>query len=204
MSAEKHTEKDKQEIEGAIKAADEQASDTKAAEQKPPEQKPSPKREVQEKPGKDDKLNELTSLLQHLQADFENYKKRAEKEQQNNVMLGKALIIRRILPVLDTFDHALKEHKGDTEGLKRIHSQLISALEAEGLRPIKAIGEKLDPYRHECLQEECSEHGKGIVLEEIQKGYMLNDFVVRHSLVKVSSGKKPEPKAAKAEKEGEK
>jgi molecular chaperone GrpE len=199
MSAEKHTEKARSEIEEAIKAPDGKAADAKTTDGKAEDAKA-----VEKKGGRDETLNELTSLLQHLQADFENYKKRTEKEQQNNVMLGKALIIRRILPVLDTFDHALKEHKGDTEGLGRIHSQLISALEAEGLRPIKAIGEKLDPYRHECLQEECSEHGKGIVLEEIQKGYMLNDFVIRHSLVKVSSGKKPEPKAAKDEKEGEK
>lgn len=192
MGSEKHTEKGKQEIDEASKAA----ADKSSAAAKP-------------KDAKDDKIAELTNLLQHLQADFENYKKRAEKEHQNQVILGKALLIRRILPVLDTFDHALKEHKGDADGLKRVYDQLIAALEAEGFRPIKAEGEKLDPYRHECIGEESSEQCKGMVVEEIQKGYMLNDMMIRHSLVKVSSGKALEAKEPKKSepvksKEGEK
>lgn len=192
MGTEKHTEKAKQEIGEASKAAAEKADEVaKDARQ-------IDKKDGHEAVAKDDKLAELTNLLQHLQADFENYKKRTEKEQQNHILLGKAMIARRILPVLDTFDQALKDHKGDakgdSDGLKRIHSQLISALEAEGLRPIKSVGEKLDPYRHECLEEECSEQGRGMVLEEIQKGYMLNDLIIRHSLVKVSNGKAPEKK----------
>ncbi len=180
MSHEKHAEQPKKE---------EQSKEKQEAKSEQKEPKPHEKKDQ-----KDEKLSELTNLLQHVQADFENYKKRTEKEQQNNIMLGKALIVKRILPVLDTFDHALKEHKGDADGLKRVYSQLISALEAEGLRPIKAVGEKLDPYRHECLEEECSDQCKGMVLEEIQKGYILNDYIIRHSLVKVSGGKKPETK----------
>jgi molecular chaperone GrpE len=135
------------------------------------------------------KIQELTDLLQHVQADFENYKKRVEKEQENTLRVGKAMVIRRLLPVLDTFEHALAEHKGDTDGLKRIHNQLIAALESEGVKPIKAVGTKLDPYRHECVCEECSDKEKGTVIDEIQKGYTMNDYVVRHSVVKVSSGK---------------
>ena len=217
MSAEKHPDKARSEIGGAIKEAEEKAAATSLAGKKADDAKHPDKKDGHESAAKADKLAELTSLLQHVQADFENYKKRTEKEQQNHVLLGKAMMAKRILPVLDTFDHALREHKegahkDNTDGLKRIHSQLISALEAEGLRPIKAMGEKLDPYRHECLEEECSDHTKGTVLEEIQKGYMLNDFVLRHSLVKVSSGKKaekrePEIKGAEkkeGQKEGEK
>lgn len=194
MGTEKHTEKAKQEIGEASKAAAEKTDNAA----KPKDARQIDKKDGHEAVAKDDKLAELTNLLQHLQADFENYKKRTEKEQQNHILLGKAMIARRILPVLDTFDQALKDHKGDakgdSDGLKRIHSQLISALEAEGLRPIKSVGEKLDPYRHECLEEECSEQGRGMVLEEIQKGYMLNDLIIRHSLVKVSNGKAPEKK----------
>jgi len=148
---------------------------------------------------KDAKIAELTNLLQHVQADFENYKKRAEKEHQNHTLSAKAQVIKRLLPVLDTFDHALKEHKGDADGLKRVYDQLFSALESEGLRPIKAVGEKLDPYRHECLEEECSSHPKNTIIDEIQKGYMLGEYVLRHSLVKVSSGKAAEKKEGQSD-----
>jgi molecular chaperone GrpE len=150
---------------------------------------------------KDAKIAELTDLLQHVQADFENYKKRSEKESHNHSLTAKAQVIKRLLPVLDTFDHALKDHKdhsdhkGECDGLKRVYDQLFSALESEGLRPIKAVGEKLDPYRHECLEEDCSPHPKNMIIDEIQKGYMLGEYVLRHSLVKVSSGKTAEKKA---------
>jgi molecular chaperone GrpE len=163
---------------------------------------------------KDAKIAELTNLLQHVQADFENYKKRADKEHQNHLLTAKAQVIKRLLPVLDTFDHALKESyakeshakecpgkdcHGDADGLKRVYSQLFSALESEGLRPIKALGEKLDPYRHECLEEDCSSQPKNIIIDEIQKGYMLGEYVLRHSLVKVSSGKPARGAEAKAD-----
>jgi len=139
---------------------------------------------------KDRKLQELTDIAKRLQADFENYKKRAEKEHQNQIKLGKAIIIKRLLPVLDTFEQALKQNPADN-GLKLVHQQLISALEAEGLKEIKAEG-RLDPYKHECLCEVCSPKEKGMITEEIRKGYMLDDLMIRHSLVRVSNGKKDE------------
>ena len=137
---------------------------------------------------KDKQIAELTDLAKRVQADFENYRKRTEKESHNHLLRGKAQVIRRLLPVLDTFEDALSHNPKD-EGLRLVHQQLISALEAEGLKEIKAEG-KLDPYKHECLEEECSPKDKGCITNVIRKGYALDDCVIRHSLVKVSSGKK--------------
>ncbi len=148
--------------------------------------KPAPT-EKEAKDEKDKKIEELTDLTKRVQADFENYKKRADKEQQNQVKLGKVLILKRLLPVLDTFDQALT-HNPEDKGLRLVHQQLMAALAAEGLKEMKAEG-KLDPYKHECLCEECSPHEKGTIVDEVRKGYMLDDLIIRHSLVKVSNGK---------------
>jgi molecular chaperone GrpE len=147
--------------------------------------------ETKEEPPVEDKnkkIEELTELLQRVQADYENYKKRNDRDQENYIKHGKAILMKRILPVLDTFDTALKQ-KHD-EGMQRVYNQLIAALEVDGLHQIKAVGQKFDPYRHACLSEDCSDAQKGIILEEIQKGYLFGEFVLRHSLVKVSNGKK--------------
>ncbi len=143
--------------------------------------------------GRDEKIKELTDIAQRLQADFENFKKRSDKEHQNQLRLGKALVIKSLLPTLDTFEQALKQNPND-EGLKLVHQQLMTALRSEGLKEIATNG-KLDPYRHECLGEECSPEEKGMITEEIRKGYMLDDYVIRHSLVKVSSGKQQQKEA---------
>ena len=134
-------------------------------------------------------IEELTDTLKRLQAEFENYRKRIEKEKAEFVKYSNADIIADILPVLDSFEMALKhtnEPQKFINGMKLIYAQLHSALEAEGLKPIKADGEKFDPYRHEVLMKEDSEKPEGTILEEFQKGYMLNDKVLRFSKVKIS------------------
>lgn len=134
--------------------------------------------------------------LQRLQAEFENYKKRVDKEKQQFRQFAAAEVIKSFLPVLDSFELALKsivngngsgENTKLVKGMEMIYGQFYSALESQGLRPIKALGERLDPYRHEVLmQGETNEEKKdGIVAEEFQKGYMLNDVVLRYSKVKV-------------------
>jgi molecular chaperone GrpE len=141
---------------------------------------------------KDEKINELTDTLQHLQAEFENHKKRVDKEKAEFVKYCKQDVILKILPILDSFELAVKDCKEDNEtvkGFKLIFSQLYSALEAEGLRPIEALGKKFDPYKHEVLMQEASEKEEDMVLEVLQKGYMLNDKVLRHAKVKISKKK---------------
>lgn len=130
-----------------------------------------------------------TETLQRLQAEFENYEKRIDKEKEDFVKYAKHEMIAKILPILDSFELALKNCKIDKDALKGfelIFSQLYSTLEAEGLRPIEAFGKKFDPYKHEVLMQEISDKEEGLVLEELQKGYMLNDKVLRHSKVKVA------------------
>ena len=138
---------------------------------------------------KNQKIEELTDTLKRLQAEFENFKKRNEKEKAEFAKYACADIIASILPVLDSFEIALK-NTGDKdkfiEGMKIVYAQLHSILEAEGLRPIKAVNEKFDPYKHEVLMKEQSDKPDDTILEEFQKGYMLNDRVLRHSKVKIS------------------
>jgi len=134
-------------------------------------------------------IEELTDTLKRLQAEFENYKKRIDKEKAGFVKFAHADVIAEMLPVLDSFEIALKntnDKEKFIEGIKIIYAQFHSILEAEGLKPIKAVNEKFDPYKHEVLMKEESDKPEGTILEEFQKGYMLNDGVLRHSKVKIS------------------
>jgi molecular chaperone GrpE len=146
------------------------------------------KKPKQEKEKKTDKMQELTALLQRIQADFENYKKRVEKESKEFVKIAAKDFVVKLLPILDNFELALKNNENNDEfvkGIELIFSQLYSTLEQEGLKKIEAKGKKFDPYKHEALlQEEADEDG--IVLEELQKGYELNGIVIRHTKVKIS------------------
>ena len=140
-------------------------------------------------PTEKEQIQELTDSLQRLQAEFENHKKRIDKEKQDFCKYSKAELINKLLPTLDSFELALKNHEGHEKllkGIEMIFAQFYSILEAEGLRPIKAEG-KLDPFKHEVLMSEEGE--EDLILEELQKGYMLNDRVLRHSKVKVGKKK---------------
>jgi molecular chaperone GrpE len=134
-------------------------------------------------------IAELTETLQRTQAEFENYKKRVEKENVEFVKYAKAEIIQKILPTIDTFEIALKstnDKEKFVKGIEMVYAQLRSLLKAEGLKPIDALDKKFDPYLHEVMLKEKSDKDDEIILEELQKGYMLNDKVLRHSKVKIS------------------
>lgn len=138
---------------------------------------------------KSGKTKELTETLQRVQAEFENYKKRVDKEKQEFCDYAKEDLIRKLLPLIDNFELALKHKKSDKEfhkGVELIYAQLITILENEGLKPIKALNEKFDPYKHEALLAEKSSKEENTILEELQKGYLLKDKVIRPSKVKVS------------------
>lgn len=136
-------------------------------------------------------LADYKDTLQRLQAEFENYKKRVEKEKLQYRQFAAAEVAKSLLPVLDSFELALKPAiNGDDKfrkGMEMIYGQFYSVLESLGLRPIKALGEALDPYKHEVLLQGETDDGKkdGVVAEEFQKGYMFNDAVLRCSKVKV-------------------
>ncbi len=137
---------------------------------------------------KPDQVKDLTDTLQRLQAEFENYKKRTEKENLEYKKCALQDFIKKILPILDNFELALK-HKQDSKellkGIELIYSELYTLLEDEGLKKIDALNKKFDPHIHEALLTEESDK-PNIVLEELQKGYMLNEKVLRHTKVKVS------------------
>ncbi|MFH1850266.1 MAG: nucleotide exchange factor GrpE [archaeon] len=134
-------------------------------------------------------VQELTDMLQRLQAEYENYRKRAENEAVRTIQYAKQEIVRELLPVIDNFEAALNSDSGAEfrKGIQMIHEQLVALLAKQGLQHIEALGKRFDPYLHEAMLREKSDKGE-VVLEELQKGYALNGAVIRHTKVKV--GKK--------------
>ncbi|MBI2137050.1 nucleotide exchange factor GrpE [Candidatus Woesearchaeota archaeon] len=145
--------------------------------------------EQQQEPEK--KAMEYKEALQRLQADFENYRKRVEKEKTDIKKHANAELMKALLPVIDSFELALKSISNADDklrkGMEMIYGQFYSVLESLSLRPINAAGEMFDPYKHEVLMQEetANEKKDGMVIEEFQKGYMFNDAVLRCSKVKV-------------------
>ncbi|MBZ4686783.1 MAG: molecular chaperone GrpE [Clostridia bacterium] len=132
--------------------------------------------------------------LQRLQAEFDNFRKRTRKEKEELVKSANAELIQNILPIIDNFDRALeagKEQFGETsfyEGVKMIYNGLYDVLQKVGLQPIDAVGCNFDPEKHQAVMqvEASSEYPDNTVVEELQKGYLLNDKVLRPSMVKVA------------------
>lgn len=141
---------------------------------------------------KTDKVNELTETLQRLQAEFDNYRKRVDKEKQEFAKYANKELIIKILPMIDNFELALKNKKCTEEfakGVELIFSQLFQVLEDQGLKKVKTEG-KFDPYTQEALLAEKSDKEDGTVLEVLQDGYAINDEVIRHAKVKVAKNDK--------------
>lgn len=144
------------------------------------EQKENPKQ-------KKTKEQELTETLQRLQADFENYRKRTEKENAEFRQYATKKLLTELLPILDNFEMALRVV--DDEGFKLIYAQLFEIMERYGLQRIDALDKKYDPRFHEALLQEDSEKEPGTILEELQKGYIVGETVVRPARVKISTRK---------------
>ncbi|MHA1384567.1 MAG: nucleotide exchange factor GrpE [Candidatus Helarchaeota archaeon] len=131
--------------------------------------------------------------LQRAQADFENYKKILEKQKQDFVKYAEKNILLNILSIIDDFEitlNAIKNENNDKkiiEGFEIIHKKLIEFLEKEGVKSIKTVGEKFDPFLHEALlSEKTDEFPENTILQEIKKGYYLKDKVLRPALVKIA------------------
>ncbi len=139
-------------------------------------------------------IEELTTRLMRLQADFDNYRKRVEKEKTAIVQYASSGLVEKILPVLDNFDRALAEeiksenkNEGFFDGVNMIRNQMIEALKSEGVEEIEAVGKPFDHNFHNAIQQvDSDEYESGIVTEEYQKGYMLKDRVIRPSMVVVA------------------
>ena len=127
-----------------------------------------------------------------VQAELENYKKRVEREKSSLVRYGNEELIKAILPVIDNLERALDHPQGEnpdglTEGIKITLNQLLQVLEKFGLTPIASVGEPFDPSRHEAMmQVESADHEPNAVVSELQKGYFLNDRLIRPAMVSVA------------------
>ena len=143
---------------------------------------------------RDEKIEELTDRVKRQMAEFENFRKRTEKEKSSMYEMGARDIIERILPVIDNFERGLavipEDKKEDpiAEGMEKIYKQIQKVFEEAGVKPIEAAGKEFDPNFHNAVMHvEDESLGENIVAEELQKGYMYRDSVVRHRMVKVAN-----------------
>ena len=148
----------------------------------------------EKKDKKDEKIEELTDRVRRQMAEFDNFRKRTEKEKTQMFETGAKSIVEKILPVVDNFERGLaavtEEEKGTpfVEGMEKIYKQMMTVLEEAGVKPIEAIGQEFDPNLHNAVMHvEDEEFGENIIAEEFQKGYTYRDSVVRHSMVKVAN-----------------
>ena len=141
---------------------------------------------------KDEKIEELTDRVKRQMAEFENFRKRTEKEKSSMYEMGAKSVIEKILPIIDNFERGLDtvpEDEADspfTEGMRKIYKQLLTELENIGVKPIECVGKEFDPNFHNAvMQVESEEYESGVVAQEMLKGYTYRDSVVRHSMVGV-------------------
>ena len=143
---------------------------------------------------KDEQIEELKDKLTRQMAEFDNFRKRTEKEKSAMYEIGAKDIIEKILPVVDNFERGLgavtEEQKEDSfvAGMEMIYKQIMTTLDSVGVKAIEAVGNEFDPDFHNAVMHvEDEEVGENIVVEEFQKGYTYRDTVVRHSMVKVAN-----------------
>ncbi|WP_124065974.1 nucleotide exchange factor GrpE [Clostridium sp. E02] len=143
---------------------------------------------------KDEKIEELTDRLQRNMAEFDNFRKRTEKEKSGMYEIGAKDIVERILPVVDNFERglaAVPEEEKDSpfaDGMEKIYKQFLTTLEEAGVKPIEAVGKPFDPnYHNAVMHVEDESLGENVVAQELLKGYTYRDTVVRHSMVQVAN-----------------
>ena len=142
---------------------------------------------------KDEKIEELTDRLTRQMAEFDNFRKRTDREKSQMYEVGAKDVIEKILPVIDNFERGLEAAAGEEDnpfmkGMEQIYKQLMTTLEGIGVKPIEALGKEFDPDFHNAVMHvEDEEVEENIIVEEFQKGYMYKDYVVRHSMVKVAN-----------------
>ncbi len=180
--------------EEAVSKEESQETEDSAAEQ---EEKTSEKKGLfgkKKKDKKDEKIEELTDMVKRQMAEFDNFRKRTEKEKASMYQVGAKEIVEKILPVVDNFERGLamipeneKENPVAT-GMIQIYKQLMTAFDEMGVKTIEAVGQEFNPDFHNAVMHiEDEEAGENVIVEEFQKGYMYKDSVIRHSMVKVAN-----------------
>lgn len=148
----------------------------------------------EKKDPRDAQIEDLTDRVKRTMAEFDNFRKRTEKEKSAMYEIGARDMVERILPVVDNFERGLAsvpeaEKEGPVaEGMEKIYKQLMKALDEAGVKPIEAVGQPFDPNFHNAVMHiEDESLGENVVAQELQKGYMYRDTVVRHSMVQVAN-----------------
>ena len=183
---------DAQGVEAEAKEATEEATETEGDSEAASEGKKKFFGKKGKKDKKDEKIEELTDRVTRQMAEFDNFRKRSEKEKSQMYMVGARDVIEKLLPVVDNFERGLKSIPEDQKdgpvasGMEMIYKQLITVLTDLGVTPIEAVGQEFDPNFHNAVMHaEDEELGENTVSEEFQKGYKYKDAVLRHSMVKV-------------------
>lgn len=139
-----------------------------------------------------EKVEELEDRVKRQMAEFENFRKRTDKEKTQMFETGAKSVVEKILPVVDNFERGLQtltegeENTPFSEGMHMVYKQLMQELEGIGVKPIEALGQEFNPDFHNAvMQVESETYDSGIIAQELLKGYMYNDSVVRHSMVAV-------------------
>lgn len=152
------------------------------------------KKKKEKKDKKDIQIEELTDRVKRQMAEFDNFRKRTEKEKAAMFEVGAKSVVEKILPVIDNFERGLgsvtEEQKQDSfvQGVEMTYKQLMTVLEGMEVKAIEAIGKEFDPNLHNAVMHVDDENvGENIVVEEFQKGYTYRDSVIRHSMVKVAN-----------------
>ena len=143
---------------------------------------------------KDEKIEELTDRVTRQMAEFDNFRKRTEKEKSAMYEIGAKSVIEKLLPIVDNFERGFaavtEEDKEDSfvKGMEMVYKQILTTFETIGVKPIEAVGQEFNPDLHNAVMHvDDEEVGENIVVEEFQKGYTYHDSVVRHSMVKVAN-----------------
>ena len=187
---------DTQEAEGAKEGSEAESAEEGSAEEASQEAADEKKGffRKKKKDPKDDKIEELTDRLKRTMAEFDNFRKRTEKEKAAMFEMGAKDVIEKILPVVDNFERGLaalpedEKESSFAKGMEMIYKQLMKNLEDMGVKPIEAVGQPFDPNFHNAVMHIDDENlGENVVAAELQKGYMYRDSVVRHSMVQVAN-----------------
>ena len=169
-----------------------ETSEDDASDEEAEEKKDGLFKKKKKKDKKDEEIENLTDRLKRQMAEFENFRKRTDKEKSQMFDMGAKTIVEKILPVIDNFERGLasvpEENQEDpfVSGMQMVYKQLMTELEAAGVKAIECAGEEFNPDFHNAvMQVESEELESGTIAQELQKGYMYKDSVVRHSMVSV-------------------
>ena len=190
---EKELEKENQETE-ASEEKEAKASETDKETEKSEDAGKKEKAPEKKKDPKDEKIDELNDKLRRSMAEFDNYRKRTDKEKSAMYEIGAKDVIEKILPIVDNFERGLntipEDAKGTAfaEGMEKIYKQFVKTLDDLGVKPIEAVGKPFDPnFNNAVMHGEDENLGENVVAAELQKGYTYKESIVRHSMVQVAN-----------------